>query len=209
MMKYIFFIDFDGTITNKDTCEEIIETFCDNRGKEINEKWENKEISTEECARQIFNLFSMTHQDLFCLLDNIRIDPYFPQFVQLCNKKGHNIYIISDGYNLIIQYLLQKNRLSNLPFFANNLIIKEGRCFIKFPYKNEKCGKCGTCKKRLLISFKSKKFRTVYIGDGFSDTCACQEADLVFAKNNLLAFCQKKGIPAISFNSFYDVLRYI
>lgn len=46
----------------------------------------------------------------------------------------------------------------------------------------------------------------IYIGDGKSDTCAVQYADIVFAKGTLAAFCTAEGIPFHHYRSLSDVL---
>jgi 2-hydroxy-3-keto-5-methylthiopentenyl-1-phosphate phosphatase len=51
--------------------------------------------------------------------------------------------------------------------------------------------------------------QSVYIGDGYSDTCPAQQADIVFAKSSLLKFCRKHGISAIAFENFSDIIKQI
>jgi 2-hydroxy-3-keto-5-methylthiopentenyl-1-phosphate phosphatase len=47
--------------------------------------------------------------------------------------------------------------------------------------------------------------RTVFIGDGYSDTCAAHEADLLFAKKDLALYCLEKHIPFTEYDTFDDV----
>ncbi|MGE5578073.1 MAG: phosphoserine phosphatase, partial [Syntrophothermus sp.] len=69
------------------------------------------------------------------------------------------------------------------------------------------CGKCGSCKKRRLEQLRGPKTIMVYVGDGISDLCPAQEADIVFAKAQLLSFCRRERIPCIPFEGFADVRR--
>ena len=41
----------------------------------------------------------------------------------------------------------------------------------------------------------------VFIGDGLSDLEGCHVADQVYARDELLEYCQEKDIPAIGFTS--------
>lgn len=208
-MERIFFIDFDGTITEEDTCEKLVKTFCREGWQEINVRWERKEISTEECARQTFELMDLTQEDLYRFLDTIKLDPFFPGFVKLCTERKHRIYILSDGYDLSIEYLLKIHGLSNLRYFANNLLVKDHGCFIGCPNQNRECGQCGTCKRNLMRTLAQGNCETVYIGDGYSDTCVSEEADLVFAKKSLLNYCRSKNIPAVPYGTFQDIINWI
>jgi 2-hydroxy-3-keto-5-methylthiopentenyl-1-phosphate phosphatase len=45
-----------------------------------------------------------------------------------------------------------------------------------------------------------------YVGDGFSDQCPVQYADLVFAKGELQKFCQRENISYHLYSSFADVV---
>lgn len=49
----------------------------------------------------------------------------------------------------------------------------------------------------------------VYIGDGYSDFCPAQSADIVFAKTKLYEHCLKVGKDAYYFTEFGDVLKQI
>ena len=204
-MKKQFFIDFDGTITKDDVVHMLVETFCPEGWKELNDRWERKEISTEECARQTFGLFEVSERDFYRMLDTIELDEYFIPFVKICRKKGYSICILSDGYDKIIEYLLKKYGLADLPFFANRLV-REGQHFnIACPYFNTECGQCGTCKKTVLQMLKKPDCMTIYVGDGYSDTCVIEAADAVFAKKSLLEYCREKNIPVTPFDSFADI----
>lgn len=205
-MKKMFFIDFDGTVTKEDVCLVMVENFCREGWKEINDKWERGEISTEECARQTFKLFNAAEDDLYRVLDTIEIDDFFKPFIELCQQEGYEVYILSDGYDLMIEYILNKYGLSYLPFFANRLIINNNRYSIKCPNINPACGQCGTCKKNILKSLKKENRQVIYIGDGYSDICVSREADLVFAKGFLLDYCRSDNIQVVPFGDFGDII---
>lgn len=203
-MKKTFFIDFDGTITTFDSCTTMVETFARDGWQEINQRWEQRELSTEECAHQTFELFEVSPENLKRFLKNIEIDEYFPQFLKNCQEKGHQVYILSDGYDLNIQTILDEHQLE-VPYYCNELVYTD-RFQIRCPYKNDECGNCGTCKSSLMERLKEENSQTIYIGDGYSDICPAGKADLVFAKEPLYSICQEKGIPAVSYQNFYDIM---
>ena len=45
----------------------------------------------------------------------------------------------------------------------------------------------------------------VYIGEGYSDRCPAQYADIVFAKDKLQTYCQQENISYYLYASFFDV----
>lgn len=204
-MKKIFFLDFDGTITKKDTCDAMIEAFAGPEGAALTALWEKKEISTVECANRVFQLFQANLDDLAGFLDTIGIDEYFPRFLAYCETKGYPVYVLSDGYDFNIEFIFKKFGLS-LPYFANRMIYDNG-FQIACPHLNQACGRCGVCKRTLMERLKEPDAQTVYVGDGASDFCPASHSDIVFAKGRLLGYCRAKGIAALPMEGFQDVLK--
>jgi len=50
---------------------------------------------------------------------------------------------------------------------------------------------------------------SVYIGDGVTDYCAVNYADIVFAKDKLASYCWKRNITYFEFKTFFDVMNKI
>jgi 2-hydroxy-3-keto-5-methylthiopentenyl-1-phosphate phosphatase len=50
---------------------------------------------------------------------------------------------------------------------------------------------------------------SVFIGDGFSDACVVNYADIVFAKKSLASYCWKNNITYSEFQSFADIIKKI
>jgi 2-hydroxy-3-keto-5-methylthiopentenyl-1-phosphate phosphatase len=206
-MKRIFFTDFDGTITRTDTCAAMVEAFAGEGWQEINEMWERKELSTEECANRIFQLFRAGLDDIRRLVENIEVDSSFKDFLAFCRGRCYRVYVLSDGYDFNIEVIFKKYEI-DVPYYANRLVYNS-RFRIRCPYSNQICGNCGTCKKRLMEELKKPGEQVVYIGDGYSDTCPAAHADLVFAKGTLYAYCREKGIPVMPFDNFRDIIEVV
>jgi 2-hydroxy-3-keto-5-methylthiopentenyl-1-phosphate phosphatase len=49
----------------------------------------------------------------------------------------------------------------------------------------------------------------IYVGDGLSDKCAASEADVVFAKRDLAAYCDENGVPYTKFEHLDEVAESI
>ncbi len=207
-MNRVFFVDFDGTISLEDTCFSMINRFCRPSWQELNDQWEQGELGTIECARRTFELFDVSEAELLHFFQNLPIDPSFKDFVDLVAQKGDKIYILSDGYDLNIETILKQNGLDYLPYYANHLRCYEGKFDIQSPYHNPECGKCGTCKKSLLEQLREDEAQTIYVGDGTSDKCVVECADIIFAKKELLKYCHDSGLPAKGFNSFLDIIAW-
>lgn len=206
--KFMFFIDFDGTITKEDMCLKLVDTFARTGWKEINHKWEQGEISTEECAARTLALISAGPEELETFFNTADIDITFPPFVRWAEEKKYPIIIVSDGYDNYIAQTLNRYNLK-IPYYANHLFCDGGKWKMSCLGMVPKCEKCGVCKTGIIESLLQPEFISVYIGDGYSDTCPIEFCDLVFAQKTLADYCEKSKIPYYRYNSFEDVMEKI
>lgn len=199
-------VDFDGTITQKDVGALLFNTFSKNESKKIVRLWLKEKISSKECLERECELINITKLQFkkFALRQNI--DEQFPAFVDLCKRERLKLVILSDGLDFYIKLILRKFGLEDILFYSNMLRFENGKLRPDFPYFDRGCGNCGNCKKYHLKNLKAAKQKVVYIGDGLSDKCAVQEADFIFAKNDLRKFCVKEHIKHFPFRSFKDVI---
>lgn len=204
-MNKVIFTDFDGTVTKVDSCFAMVKALARDGWQELNKQWEDKKLSTLECANQTFELFDASIDDIKALMDTIEIDQYFQEFLALCRGKGYEIYILSDGYDFNIQTILDRSNIS-IKYFANRLLYDQGRFRAECPHQSSSCERCGTCKTELMKQLTPEGSQTIYIGDGHSDMCPAAKADIVFAKDVLYRYCQKNGINAVLFTDFNDII---
>jgi 2-hydroxy-3-keto-5-methylthiopentenyl-1-phosphate phosphatase len=117
------------------------------------------------------------------------------------------VAIASDGLLLYIRAILDANGLGHVEASANGLsFLSDGRIRPRFGSADgEGCGRCGSCKGAVLRRRAPGFARTVFVGDGLSDTCGARAADVVYAKRDLLAWCRRAGIAAREFETFGDV----
>ncbi len=198
------FCDFDGTISIKDTADEIFSRFAAPEWEIIEADWQQGLIGSAECMRQQISLIDASGQELDAALDGLEIDPAFPAFVRFCKSIGAPLIIVSDGVDYFIQRILQRHHLDYLPVIANRLASAGERSYaLSSPYTKPACASgAGVCKCRQIGSRTGMR---VFVGDGRSDFCAAGSADLLFAKSTLATHCEQESIPYIAYQNFTDV----
>ncbi len=196
------YCDFDGTITKEDSVNSFFEMYAPN-WMESEKLWiEGKISSRENAIIQVGLLKNVSQKQLEDYINAIEIDDYFLDFVDFVKSKNIKLTILSDGFDLFIQKILERYNL-DIPYYANKLIYKNGNFSIEFPYYNENCDKkAGMCKCE-----KVQEKRFCYIGDGTSDLCIASKADLLFASKNLHKYCEKKLIKHYNFESFSSIIK--
>ena len=196
------YCDFDGTITKGDSVNRFFEMYASKKWMDSEKLWiEGKISSRENAIIQVGLLKNISGQQLDDYINSIEIDDYFLDFVDYVKSNNIKLTILSDGFDLFIQRILERYDL-DIPFYANKLIYKNGKFSIEFPYYNQNCDKkAGMCKCQ-----KVKEDRFCYIGDGTSDLCIASKADFLFASNNLHQYCKKNNIKHSHFKSFRNII---
>jgi len=199
----MFFIDFDGTISQEDICGAMVTKFAKEGWEQINLQWEAGTLSTEECAGLTLDLMDVEPEQLEAFFAKMDIDNSFIDFVIWAEHENYPISILSDGYDNYIEKILTRYGLE-VPYYANHLEYEQG-WRIKCLHRHKDCQKCGVCKKELMQELIQPGYISIYIGDGYSDICPAEYADIVFAKDSLVGLCREKGIPFHQYNDFNDI----
>ncbi|MEE9442976.1 MAG: MtnX-like HAD-IB family phosphatase [candidate division Zixibacteria bacterium] len=201
--KITVFSDFDGTISTRDVGNRLFHHFSEGKSEEAVRHWKLNEIDSRECLLQeAAAMRKITETELFEFIDSFEIDPTFIDFVEYMRHKEMPLYLLSDGLDIYIYRLLQKYKLDGLEVFANSARLINGRLKFTFPYYDKSCGGCANCKGYHIRNLRQQYSRAVYIGDGRSDVCALDEADIIFAKDYLAEYCREHKIEFLPFNNF-------
>lgn len=204
------FVDFDGTITTQDVGETLVNTFGKPEEiKRIVRDWMDEKITSPESWLQMFGTFeSFDIIKMEEMLSSIEIDPAFCEFVSYSKANGFEIRVLSDGFDIYIKRILEREGLSELEVYSNKAITAHNKKLIpQFPYGDEECRYCGNCKRNHILTNSSDEDYIVYIGDGYSDKCPVQYCDFIFAKGSLLRYCEMNRITYFPFNDFNDVIK--
>lgn len=200
-------IDFDGTISQRDVLDELIRKFAKNDSwRLIEERWATGVIGSFDCLREEFALLRVSAPELADFVRKIPIDPGFNDLVEILNSMGVPVAILSDGVERFIRLILLQNGFSNIPIYANRIAHRGDRLSLRCHLRSSLCEsgaahcKCGTAAR---IGQTTK--RSIYIGDGRSDLCPAHKADVVFAKGVLARELARRQKPHISYTTLRDV----
>lgn len=210
-MYYRLFCDFDGTVASNDVGNLVFTRFGDaDHWWDLVAQWKRGEIEGRDLWRRQAEISRMTPKELDAFAATQALDPHFPEFVRFCHDHNFPVYICSDGMDAYIERILAHHHLDHLNVCANHLQFEsDGRLSVDFPYYEFGCGQCANCKGYHVRHNKQPGETTVYIGDGMSDVCGAIDADIVFAKKDLLDYCRQKNMSCIAFNDFGDVMTYL
>lgn len=206
----LFIVDFDGTLSVRDTVDTMLEKFAAPQWKNIEQQWLDGAISAVECMKQQIRLVATDHVTLENFFRSIQLDASFLPFHRFVSKFAE-IAIVSDGLDHAIMTAARHAALPEMPVFANRLHFVPDGIDISFPHLNANCdvgnGVCKCAVARDLA--QAAHGPVVLIGDGKSDACLAGRADMVFAKGSLIRHCEDYGIAFSPFQTFADVLAKV
>lgn len=211
----IIFSDFDGTITQLDVTDVILEQYADPSWREVEGQWLRGEIGSRECLERQAALVRVSTEQLDALIDAIPLDPDFPEFFRFVRDQQLPFYIVSDSFDYVIRRVLKRlganGELENgRHLFSTGLQMDQGKLQVSFAHSKEGCEHgCATCKPSVIRNVRDEYRPVIFVGDGLSDRFAVEEADMVFAKHELLAYCRQHNLPCRPFQTFSDVQKVV
>jgi 2,3-diketo-5-methylthio-1-phosphopentane phosphatase len=202
------FIDFDGTISPVDISNRFFTRFASPDAARAVEDWKRGLISSTECLRREVDAYRGDMSALKEFAESQEIDEGFFRIKQVCDERGIDISIVSDGLDYYIRPFLAVHGVDET-LYANCLEVKGDRRELSFPHYNGECGRCGNCKSSHVKAARDRGKAIIYVGDGLSDKCGASQADIVFAKRDLARYCEESGVPCTRFDHLDEVARSI
>jgi 2-hydroxy-3-keto-5-methylthiopentenyl-1-phosphate phosphatase len=213
-MEKVFkiFVDFDGTISKQDIGEAIFRKFGNPEiVGNIIEKLLSDQITAKESWLSLCgSVENLNKNELDEFIDSMEIDETFSSFVDYCKENEMELFVISDGFNYYIDKVFERENLKDLKYYSNKLVIDSNNKLVpSFPYLDHNCTSSANCKRNHIINNSGEDEYTIFIGDGNSDKYTVQFCDFIFAKDDLLKYCEIERITYFPFNNFNDVTAKI
>jgi len=211
----IVFTDFDGTVTQLDVTDEILTQLAHPSWREVEQEWTRGLIGSRECLERQIALVDASADELHALIDAVPVDPAFATFCRFARRRGIPLYVLSEGFDYWIERILKRAGVNGpvrngTHMFSSALRLEGRRLIPSFPHSAPPCEHgCATCKAALIRRLGKGNYPVIFVGDGLSDRFAVEEADMVFAKRQLLAYCQEHGKACRPFSTFADVEQAI
>ena len=204
-MAQDFFLvfDFDGTITDEDVTDLVLNRFARPEWLQVEELWKKGLIGSRQCLKDQMALVEAGLFEILIYVDSIAVDVAFSAVAKWLQANGQPLAIISDGFQVFIDRILANAGIRNIPIYANGLSTVDGRLETSFMNTAANCP-AGTCKCEVAQTL-SKGLPVVLVGDGQSDYCLAKEADYVFAKGKLADYCRENNLPHSVFSNMDEL----
>ena len=210
----LFIVDFDGTISVKDTIDAMLEKFAKptttQSWEDVEQEWLDGKITAVECMSRQIDMVQTDNISLENFFRGIQLDASFLPFYKHVTQFA-KLVIASDGLDHAIKVATKNAGWPEIPVYSNHLKFVPEGIKMTFPLIKADCtGGNGMCKCAVARELAVNAIGPiVLIGDGKSDACISGMADIVFAKGSLIKHCEKNEIKHYKFQTFADVLAIV
>ena len=201
-------VDFDGTACAHDVAEHLLEEFGDPSWPGYDEAWGRGEIGARDALRAQDAMLRADRETMVGFaLGHCPMDPTFAPFVRRLADRGVAVALASDGFGFYVEPILRSAGLGHLEVFTNEQVWNERDrpAGLRFSRSHDACGWCGTCKMQVVQAKRDAHGPVAFVGEGPSDRYGAMHADVVFAKDALVAICEREGVPYVPYETFEDV----
>lgn len=221
--RFIFFTDFDGTITLQDSNDFMTDNlgYGAERRKQLTKECLEGKITFQESFRDMMESVKKPYSECIqFLVDNVQLDPHFAEFFQWSLANNVPVVVVSSGMEPIIKALLKSligpdaEKMEVIANFAGprpgKSLDDEAGWEILFRHPESGFGHDKSVILRKYASLPDDVRPTMfYAGDGVSDLSAARETDLLFAKqgHDLITYCVKEDIPFTTFKDWSSILE--
>jgi 2-hydroxy-3-keto-5-methylthiopentenyl-1-phosphate phosphatase len=190
-------LDWDGTVTERDTLELVIERFGDIATYRRTGALMGHSMTHDEALAVSFATVRAPLDEVVAwVLQSVRVRRGLRQLVE-----RYRPLVVSSGFHELIAPVLAREG-ADIQVLANRVEARPEGWRIAFRQR-PRCSACGErCKRAELPPGE-----VAYIGDGYSDRCAALAAARVFARGGLARYLDRQAIPYEPFDDLRDVLR--
>jgi len=200
-------VDFDGTVTEEDLLDEIASRFGDPVVyQEVEDGLDEGRMALREVITREFAPVRKPLEEIVTWeLENVHIRAGFRELVELAAERGWRFVIVSSGFHELIEPILEHEGVE-VELHANRVDPRLDGWRVLWRY-DESCDSCGESCKRSIVQELGGDGEIVYVGDGYSDRCAAEASDRVFATKGLAHYLDERGVPYERFEDFHDIAR--
>lgn len=210
MKKFAFFSDFDGTLSNKDFYQIIIDKYITEEGTKLFKKWRAKEIKDVDFLGYIFKSINRTEDEIQDDILSIPLDAYAKEFIEHINAAGGDFIVLSAGTRYYIERLFDREGIKNVTIYSNTGVYKDKGIHFDIDTKHWSYSEIYGIDKAKVVEKLKKDYETIYYaGDSEPDVKPSMLADTVFAKNQLKDLLKAENYPFIPFDNFRQIEEYL
>jgi 2-hydroxy-3-keto-5-methylthiopentenyl-1-phosphate phosphatase len=201
-------LDFDGTVTEEDMLDRVCREFGDPAVyDEVEAAFRRGEIRlVDDIEHKLASVRVPLAEVVDWLRAESRVRAGFAELVALARSRASRVVVVTSSFSELVEPVLRRVG-ADVEVVANRLEPCADGWRAQFVFGHA-CTVCGEpCKRALVAGLGASE--VTYVGDGYSDRCAAQAADRVFATAGLARHLDDIAVAYEPFDDFHDIVRVI
>ncbi|MGE5329397.1 MAG: MtnX-like HAD-IB family phosphatase [Deltaproteobacteria bacterium] len=209
MREFIFFSDFDKTLTGKDFYNIVIEKHLGEKGVQLYNDWKANKMKDIDFLNIIFSSMNCSEEEAIKDILTIPFDMDAHSFMKKTEEAGGEFIVLSAGADYYIKKIFEHYGIKGVKIITNPSEYRDGGIHILPDYNSPYYSEVYGVDKALVVkSFKNEAKKIFYAGDSGPDLKAAEQADIIFAKGELQKLLKDEGYSFIPVNSFKEIEDY-
>jgi len=206
-MKTLVQCDFDGTITEEDMGFLLLDSFASEGWRQLLAEYREGRMSVGYFNTKAFATVKADKQTLLKFVrSKVKIRAGFHELLAYCHRKDFRFVIVSNGLVFYIEAILRDIGIDNIDILAAQTNFTPKGIEAKYIGPEGNQIQDGF-KEAYIRLFLRRGYRTVYVGNGISDTSPAKQAHHIFATGELLDYCKETNLNCTPFVDLNDVIR--
>ncbi len=205
-------VDFDGTACLHDVAEHMLVAFGRPDWSSYDDAVDRGEIGLRTAIVAQDAMLDADRDTLLAFAGrHCPMDPTFAPFVRWLDSHDVPVALVSDGFGFYIGPHLEAAGIEGLTVITNEQVWDHDDRpeSIRFVNSHPECVGCGTCKMQAVLTYRERYGSVAFIGEGQTDRYGALYADVTFAKLDLVAHCERDGVPYVAWETFDDVRAWL
>lgn len=202
----IFFVDFDGTVTTEETMVGAVRRIAP---PALVEAYSNRMMSGElTLSAGLKEAFGQVPSNqlprILEYIETVPVRPGFEAFLEAAEAAGFPVVILSGGLRPSVEAKLAPWRGRLLDIHAVELDTSGPNMRLVSPYDD---GVELMAKRQVMAKYRYR--RAACIGDSYTDIRMAEQANVVFARDQLAKILTQQGRPFLPWVDFHDIAAWI
>jgi 2-hydroxy-3-keto-5-methylthiopentenyl-1-phosphate phosphatase len=205
--KIVVQCDFDSTVTEEDISYHLLDLFAQGDWRKLLKEYREHRISVDQFNTNAFALVKADKATLINIVKaKFKVRAGFHQLVKHCSQRSFRFVIVSNGLDFYIREILGELGFADIEVYAAQTRFYDDKIAVQYVGPDGKRMEDGL-KEMYIKLFLRDGYKVIYVGDGESDIKPALSAHKIFARDQLLRYCNSNSIPCESFNDLNDVVK--
>jgi len=208
-MKKLFVSDFDGTATALDFYKIVLNMIGEEGWNYVTEYRKTGKVDYH-FLNKIFGWHKLSDKEYESLINTIELDDTLKDFLSYLEEAEVEFKFVSAGFDKYIDDILEKEGYENVEVMTNPGSFEDGIMKMSpdtnSPFYHDLFG---IDKGKVMRHLKQGADKVYFAGDTEPDFTAALEADVVFAKGELIPMLEKNNKSYIKFDKYIEIVEHL